>query len=101
MSFATLKFFITFLIIELSVYLRLVLKLDSNKISDDISNFISPSIIFISSISPKTFFIKISDLSAKKVKFVFFKFKLPVISAFKFETEPLAIKFSNKLFSFK
>ena len=48
-------------------------------------------------VSPKIFDNKISDLSAKKLKFVFSKLKSLVISVFKFKTEPRAIKLSNKL----
>ena len=44
----------------------------------------SPSEIFIPSTFPKIFLIKISFLSAKKLKFVLVRFKPPNSSEFKF-----------------
>ena len=54
----------------LSLYLIFALKLDSSKISEDFVNFIFPSLILIGPDMLEKFLIKISDLSAKKVKFV-------------------------------
>ena len=77
------------------------LKLDSNEISGDSFNLRSPSFILIGPDSPEKFFIKTSDLSAKKLKFILLKFISFFILVVKFETDPRAIKFSNKFLSFK
>ena len=58
----------------------------------------SPSLIFIGPVTPDKSFIRISELSAKKVKKVLSNSILSKISAFKFSKFPRAIKLSKKLF---
>ena len=64
-------------------------------------SFTSPSDIFISSNFPFILLIKMSFLSAKKLKFVFVKLKLLKNSACKFLTLPFAIKSLKNPFSSK
>ena len=76
--------------------LILELKFEFNFIPFSRLSFISPSFILISSKFPNIFFNSTSFLSAKKLKFVFVKFKLPKNSACKSFIVPFAIKSLNK-----
>ena len=80
---------------EFIIKLILDLKFEFNLIASFNSIFMSPSEIFIPSTFPKIFLIKISFLSAKKLKFVLVRFKPPNSSEFKFLMLPLVIKLSN------
>jgi hypothetical protein len=85
-------------LIDLLSYFNLDLKFVSNKISGEIFNFKSPSVILIGPTLPRIFFNNISDLSKKKLKLVFSKFISFVISVVKLKTEPRAIKLFNEFF---
>ena len=71
---------------------NLELKFDESLIPPSKFNFISPSDILRSSKSPKIFLIKMSLLSAKKLKFAFEKFKPLSNSILRSFTFPLAMK---------
>ena len=81
--------------------LRFEIKLDFTEIIGLICNWISPSLISIPSDSLNILLIRISDLSAKKLNFVFSKKISFVTCNFKSETFPLAIKSLIELFSLK
>ena len=102
-SFTKLYFLnsLVYLFITCSLKLILELKLEFTLIPFSRLNLTSPSDIFTSSIKPKIFLIKISFLSAKKLRSVFFKIILLNSSAFKFFTVPFAIKSLIKPFLFK